>query len=201
MVRCSLLLAISGTLLLAACGGVGAGAAAASAGGVPTAIPAPASAGSTPGFSPASASLSGRVVRITASGPVVDSAGREATVDMSRVVDVWKETSVLASAIEIGDDLLLNGTAGSPFIARYVWANIGRIDGVIRELDATGMRIDVQLRSGGSVLQRVDFSRYIEYGSPDATVKLTREDLVVGRAVGAVTYGRSGEPLRATRIW
>ncbi len=137
--------------------------------------------------------LSGRVVRLIPGGMVVDSAGRQIEVSFSAIVDVWKETSVAASAIEVGDDLFINGG--------HVTANIGRIDGVIREIDATGMLIEVRLRQGGSVVQRIDFSPYIEYGAPAAGLHLTRADLVVGRAIGLVIYGRPGGPLRATRIW
>jgi hypothetical protein len=137
--------------------------------------------------------LSGRVVRLVPGGVVVDSAGRQIEVSFSAMVDVWKETSVPASALEVGDDLFIDGG--------HVYANIGRIDGVIREIDATGMLVDVQLRPAGSVLQRIDFSPYIEYGTADGSVQLTREDLVVGRVIGAVIYGRLGGPLRATRIW
>lgn len=166
----------------------------------PTAQPS-ASPTATPEFRPGSGSLSGRVVRLTPGGLVIESAGQAMDVDLTLVVDVWKETSVPASAIEIGDDLFINGTAGSPFVAKYVWANIGHVDGVIRAIDSTGMLVDVHLRSGGSVLQRIDFSPYIEYGAPAAGLRLTRTDLVVGRAIGVVVYGRPGGPLRATRIW
>ena len=155
----------------------------------------------SPQFYPGSGSLSGRVVRLIPSGLVINSADHEVEMDLKLVVDVWKETSVPASALEVGDDLFINGTADSPFVARYVWANIGRIDGVIREIDATGMLIDARLRSGGSVPQRIDFSPYIEYGAPAANLHVTRADLVVGRTIGAVIYGRPGGPVRATRIW
>jgi len=63
------------------------------------------------------------------------------------------------------------------------------------------MLVDVHLRSGGSVLQRIGFSPYIEYGAPAAGLRVTRADLVVGRTIGVVIYGRPGAPLRATRIW
>ncbi len=152
-------------------------------------------------FHPGPDSLSGRVVRLLPSGVVVESAGREVEVSLASVVDVWKETSVPASAIEIGDALFVNGTLGSPFVARYVSANIGRIDGVIRTLDATGMVVEVHLRTGAIVSQRIDFSPYIEYGAADGSVKLTRAELVVDRTIGVVVYGRPGETLRATRIW
>jgi hypothetical protein len=124
---------------------------------------------------------------------VVDSAGRQTEVSFSTIVDVWKETSVAASAIEVGDDLFISGG--------HVWANAGRIDGVIRQVDATGMLIDVSSPYGPRGLQRIDLSPYIEYGRADDSVRLTRTDFVVGREIGAVIYGRAGGPLRATRIW
>src|SRR5438309_1554048 len=160
---------------------------------------APASPRATPEFYPGPGFVGGRVIRLIPGGVVVDSAGRQIEVSLSGIVDVWKETSVAASAIEVGDDLYINGTDGSPFVAKHIWANIGRIDGIIREIDATGMLVDIQLRQGGSVLKRIDFSPYLEYGA--AGIKLTRSDLVVGRVIGAVIYGRPGGPLRATRVW
>jgi hypothetical protein len=114
-------------------------------------------------------------------------------VSFSAIVDVWKERSVAASAIEVGDDLFIAGG--------HVWANGGRIDGVIRQIDATGMLIDVRGPYGPRGLQRIDFSPYIEYGRVDDSVGLTRADFVAGREIGAVIYGRAGGPLRATRIW
>jgi hypothetical protein len=124
---------------------------------------------------------------------VVDSAGHQSEVSFSTIVDVWKETSRAASAIEVGDSLFIDGG--------HVWANGRRIDGIIREIDATGMLIEVRGPYGPRGLQRIDFSPYIEYGRADGSVKVTRADLVVGREIGAVIYGRAGGPLRATRIW
>ena len=155
---------------------------------------------SSPEFRPGASSVSGRVVRLIPGGAVVDSAGRQVEVSFTRVVDVWRETSVPATAIEVGDDVFVNGADGSPFVARYIYANIGRVDGVIRELDASGMLVDAHLRSGGTTLRRIDFSEYLEFGYPGGP-KLTATDLAVGREIGMVTYGHAGEPLRATRIW
>jgi hypothetical protein len=124
---------------------------------------------------------------------VIDSAGRQFEVSFSNIVDVWKETSVATSAIEVGDDLFISDG--------HVWANAGRIDGVIRQVDATGMLVDVSSPYGPRGLQRIDFSPYIEYGRADDGVRLTRTDFVVGREIGAVIYRRPGGPLRATRIW
>jgi hypothetical protein len=195
------LLAIAATAVLVAGGRVSAASGTTSAASASPTVAPSASPTATPEFHPGSSSLSGRVVRLTPGGLVVDSAGRDVDVDLNTVVDVWKERSVPASAIDVGDDLFINGTAGSPFVATYVWSNIGRIDGVIRKIDGTGMLVEVQLRSGGSRLQRIDFSPYIEYGAPAAGLWVAPADLVVGRAVSAVIYGRPGEPLRATRIW
>jgi hypothetical protein len=141
------------------------------------------------------------VVRLVPSGFVLDSAGRQVEVRVGPTAEVWKETIVPATDIELGDDVMVNGAAGTPFVAPYVWANIGRIDGVIRNVDATGMLVEVSQRSGGVVVKRVDFSRYVEYGSPDRNSTLTRADLVVGRMISAVVYAQRGGPLLATRIW
>ena len=155
---------------------------------------------SSPVFRPGPNSVSGRVVRLTAGGAVLSSAGQEMEVSFSRIIDVWRETSVAPTAIEVGDDLFVNGTDGSPFMAAHISANIGRIDGIIRGIDDVGMLLEVQLRSGGTKMQPIDYSPYIEYGYPGGP-KLSRADLVVGRTIGAVIYGRPGGPLRATRIW
>lgn len=151
-------------------------------------------------FAPGATSLSGRVVRLDPNGVVIETAGREAEISLTSVIDVWKETSVPAGALEVGDDLFVNGVGGPPFAARYVYANIGRVDGVIRAIDQTGMLVDVQLRVG-AVPTWIDFSRYVEYGAPAANIRLTRADLVVGRTIGAVVYRPRLGPLRATRIW
>ena len=155
---------------------------------------------SSPPFRPAADSVSGRVVRLTAGGAILDSAGRQIEVTFREIVDVWRETSVPTTAIEVGDDVFINGTDGSPFVARYIWANIARIDAVIREIDDSGMNVDVFPRTGGTKRQRVDFSPYVEYGYPGGP-KTTRADLRVGQTIGAVIYGQAGGPLRATRIW
>jgi hypothetical protein len=123
--------------------------------------------------------VSGRVIRLTEGGAVLDSAGQEIEVSFSRIIDVWRETFVASTAIEVGDDLIVNGTDGSPFMAAHISANIGRVDGVIREIDEIGMLVEVQLRWGGTKLQHLDFSPYIEYGYAGGP-KLTRADLVVG---------------------
>jgi hypothetical protein len=154
------------------------------------------------GFHPGPASVNGRVARIDNGIVVIDAAGNETAVRVDQGIEIWKETVVPATSLEVGDDLFVNGTAGSPFIASYVWANIGRIDGVVRDIDQNGMSVETSLRSGGHAIRRVDFSRYVEYGTADGGITLTRADLIVGRAISAVVYvPRGGAPLRATRIW
>ena len=161
--------------------------------------PSPVPTGS-PAFQPGPNFMSGRVVRLTPGGAVLNSAGQEIEVIFSRIIDVWRETFVASTAIQVGDDLFVNGTDGSPFMAAHISANIGRIDGVIRQIDEVGMLVEVQLRWGGTKVQHLDFSPYIEYGYAGGP-KLTRSDLVVGRTIGAVIYGRAGGLLRATRVW
>jgi hypothetical protein len=153
----------------------------------------------SPAFAPAANSTGGRVVRLIPGGVVIESVGQESIVDLTQAADVWRETSVPAGEIAIGDDLFINGTAGSPFVARYVWANIGRVDGVIKAIDNAGMDIEQQLRAGGTRMARIDFSAYVEFGAPG--VNTTRADLVVGRTIGMVVYGPPTGPIRATRVW
>jgi hypothetical protein len=162
------------------------------------------SAVARPTYAPGGAHASGRVMRLTPVGIVIASVERSIEVDLRRVVDVWRETSVPASALEVGDDVFVNGDGGSPFVARYVWANIGRLDGVIESIDATGMVLGVSGRAGQEFAPRtsvrVEFSAFVEFGAP-GVVTTTRADLVIGRTIGAVTYRpRVGAP-RVTRIW
>ena len=195
------LIALTLAAFLVACGRVSAASGTPSlATASPTTV-ASASPTASPEFHPGPNSLSGRVVRLVPSGVVIEAEGREVEVNLGLVVDVWKETSVPASALEVGDDLFVNGTGGSPFVARYVYANIGRIDGVIRAIDATGMDVEVLSRTTSLHVERIDFSAYVEFGAPAAGLKVTRADLVVGRTIGAVVYRPRVGPLRATRIW
>lgn len=151
-------------------------------------------------YAPGTNAIGGRLVRHLGSSLVIDTVEYgEVTVDLSRVIDVWKETSVPASSLEPGDDLWIDGAAATSFVALHVYANIGRMDGVVRAIDATGLLVEVASRAGGNSLQRIDFSPYIEYGTPDAP--LSRTDLVVGRQIGAVLYRPPGATPRATRIW
>lgn len=63
------------------------------------------------------------------------------------------------------------------------------------------MLIEVTGPYGPRGLKRVEFSAYVEYGRADLGERLTRADLVLGREIGMIVYGRPDATLRATRIW
>lgn len=158
----------------------------------------------TPSYSPGPASTSGTVVRRSAVGVVLDQAGTEIDVDLRSVVDVWRETSVAASAIEIGDDLMVNGTHGpTAFIARYVYANIGRLDGEIRAFDGHELLLATHRAGVARGEVRVELSRYVEIVDlgPAGQRPAGPADLALGREVGMVTYRPRGGVRRAARIW
>lgn len=157
-----------------------------------------------PSYRPAPDFTSGVVVRRTAIGVVLESVGTETEIDLRSVVDVWRETSVPASAIEIGDQLMVNGTrTPSSFVARYVYANIGRLDGVIRMFDGRQMLIAFSGTNRGSGETRVELSRDVEIVqlAPGGERPGDKADLTPGRIVGMVIYGLPGMTPRATRIW
>ncbi|MGH2378374.1 MAG: WD40 repeat domain-containing protein [Candidatus Limnocylindria bacterium] len=134
---------------------------------------------------------------------VLESVGQETEVDLSSVIDVWKETSVPASAIEVGDRLFVNGTRGpSAFVARYVHANIGRLDGVVISVDGDEMVIGI-LRYNAPIERRVKLSAHVEIVHLEGGGQLPagRADLTPGREVGMVLYSPRDALPRATRIW
>ena len=140
-------------------------------------------------------------MRLIPGGVVLDSAGQEYSVDLRSATEIWKETSVPASAIAVGDDLFITGTPGSPFVAMNVWADIGVLAGVIKDIDKSGMLVEVHAVQGAVGDQRIDFSPHIVFGAPSAGIATARDDLVVGRAIGMVVFRPQTGPLRATRIW
>ena len=156
-----------------------------------------ATASPTPSFSPGPQFTSGRVIARTAIGVVIESVERREEIDLRSVLEVWRETPVPATAIEIDDDLSVSGSRGpAVFGARYVWANIGRMDGVIRAIDATGVTVSY-LRPGSTHNERrIELSPYLEIVSP-----ATLSDLVVGASIGMVLYRARAGASRATRIW
>ena len=186
--------------------GIGAVLTACDIGGASVATPAPATTNETttpattsPGTRPAlvpAGSIGGPVVRLVPNGVVIDSAGRELEVTFVNGVDVWKETKVPATALELGDRLFIEGTGGSPFVATKVWANIGVIDGVVRALDATGMDLEV---GRTAQVERVEFSQYLEIIGGNAA--LPHGGLSVGQEITLLVYQPPGGRPRATRIF
>jgi hypothetical protein len=149
--------------------------------------------------------MGGIVVRLVPTGAVIDTVGHETVVDLRSVADVWKETSMSGSAIEVNDTLDVNGNrTGDAFVARYAWVNIGHLDGVIRSVDGNEVVLLAYQRSSDASRElRVALSHFLEVErvSPGATGAGSRADLTVGRVVGMVLYRpRDGLP-RATRIW
>jgi len=115
-------------------------------------------------------------------------------VDLTNVRDIWRETSVDTSALEIGDDLFVNGyRAPSGFVAFYVDANIGRIDGVIRSID--GDTLEVTPLRPGAPTWRLVMSRYLRSDS------LALADVGVGDTIGAVVYRPRSGIRRITKMW
>lgn len=158
----------------------------------------------TPAYQPGPNFTTGTVISRSPTGMIIASVGTQQEVDLRSVADVWKETSVPAAAIELGDQVDVNGTGGQAvFVARYVWVNIGRLDGVIRAIETTGMTVATQRPGDVPRERRVDFSAYLEVvkAGPNAITPATRADLAVGLSVGMVLYRPPGGIPRATRIW
>jgi hypothetical protein len=120
-------------------------------------------------------------------------------VDLTAVASVWKETEVAPSDLEVGDQLDLNGArAGATFHARYVWANIGRFDGVVRTL--VGGKLELVALPPSTRTFQVELSRYLVVVS-GADVPATVADLHPGMSVGGVVYRPRNATPRATKIW
>jgi len=136
---------------------------------------------------------------VVASGVVIQTVDGELAVDLTGVRSVWKETDVSPSDLEVGDQLDLNGLrAPTSFGARYVWANIGRFDGVVRAV--VGSRLELARLPPSTLTFQVELSRYLVVVR-GADIPATVADLQPGLSVGGVVYRpKSGTP-RATKIW
>lgn len=153
----------------------------------------------SPRFDPGPASSGGTVTRIDARGVTIRNPDGELEVDLSEVRSVWKETDVSPLELEVGDELFLNGTlSGALFHARYVYANIGRVDGIIQSI--VGRDLELVALPPKSFTFQMQLSRYLEVvrldGRPAAST-----DLRPGMTVGAVVYRPKNSTLRATKIW
>jgi hypothetical protein len=152
-----------------------------------------------PTYEPGPASASGTVIRIEADGVVIRSAEGDLQVDLLGVRSIWKETEVARSDLEVGDDLTLNGArSGSAFHALYIWAGIGRFDGLVQAL--VGQRLQLVALPPSTRTFEVELSRYLEIIHVDGT-PATLADIVPGMTVGGVMYRPMNATPRATKIW
>jgi hypothetical protein len=152
-----------------------------------------------PTYEPGPASASGTVIRLEAGGVVIRSVEGELSVNLLGVRSIWKETEVALSDLEVGDELFLNGTlSGSAFHARYVWADIGRFDGIVRGL--VGQRLQLVGLPPGARTFDVELSRYVQIIRIDGT-PATVAELLPGMTIGGVTYRPKDATPRATKIW
>jgi hypothetical protein len=153
----------------------------------------------SPTYEPGPASATGTVTRIEADSVVLQTVEGELPVDLLGVRSIWKETQVARSDLEVGDELALNGTrSGSTFSALYIWAGIGRFDGIVRAL--VGERLQLVALPPGTRTFEVELSRYLEIIHTDGT-PATLAEIVPGTTLGGVMYRPVNATPRATKIW
>lgn len=153
----------------------------------------------SPTYEPGPNSVSGTVTRVVASGVVIQTVDGELAVDLTGVRSVWKETEVSPSDLEVGDQLDLNGLrAPASFDARYVWANIGRFEGLV--VAVVGSRLELIGLPPSQRMFRLEISRYVHIVR-DADIPATVADLQPGMSVGGVMYRPRNATPRATKIW
>jgi hypothetical protein len=153
----------------------------------------------SPQFAPGPDSAGGTVTRIDQHHVAIRSPIEELVVDLTRVRSVWRETEVSPAELEVGDDLFINGTRdGATFHAAYVYANIGRVDGVIRAIHGT--RLELVALPPKTFMTEVELSRYVEIVQTDGKAA-TIADLKPGMTIGAVVYRPKNSTMRATKVW
>jgi hypothetical protein len=121
----------------------------------------------------------------------------DVTVDLAGVRSVWRETWVSASALEVGDDLFVDGsrTPGG-FVATNVYANIGRLDGTIISITDGVLELSAARPWAPGTVVHAVLSPYITHEGP-----WRLSDLHPGMTIGAVVYRDRVGPRRITRIW
>jgi hypothetical protein len=152
-------------------------------------------------FTPSPNFTGGRVVRFDGPRLVLQTWEEdrqiEVQVELGQVRSVWRETEVRLSALETGDELMVAGTSAGPlFYARDIWANIGRMDGVITGIRGETIELDQLTRSGATVSTSVTLSPFIQQLGP-----WRMSDLRAGMLIGAVVYRAKDGSRRITRIW
>jgi len=153
----------------------------------------------SPPFAPGPSFAVGTVIRIGPGRVALRNPDEELEVDLTRVRSVWKETEVSPAELEVGDELSLNGTRdGAIFRANYVYANIGRFDGVIRAI--SGITLVLVALPPKTLTAQMELSRYVEIIQIDGR-PATITDLQPGMTIGAVVYRPKGSTMRATKVW
>jgi hypothetical protein len=153
----------------------------------------------SPQFAPGPSFAVGTVTRIDQGRVAIRNPDEELEVDLTRVRSVWKETEVSPAELEVGDELSLNGTRdGATFRAGYVWANIGRVDGVIRAV--VGAKFLLVALPPKTFTTEMELSRYVEIVQTDGRPAMFT-DLRPGMTIGAVVYRPRNSTMRATKVW
>ena len=139
------------------------------------------------------------VTRIGPDRVAIRNPDEELEVDLTRVRSVWKETEVSPAELELGDELSLNGSRdGATFRASYVWANIGRVDGVIKAI--AGAKFQLVALPPKTFTTEMELSRYVEIVQTDGRPAMLT-DLRPGMTIGAVVYRPRNSTMRATKVW
>lgn len=195
---------VRGLILVAACLVAACGAADAAAPGRDAASEATARPGApsaTPTFVPAPAMITGKLSALGRDTLTVTTLEHgDVIVDTSGVRDVWRERSVSTSALRVGDDLSVSGaSARQAFVATYIYANIGRLDGVIARIAGNDLLLRVT-RNGMSRTVAATLSRFLRNDS------VTLADVRVGDTIGSVVYYERGPDgqiafRRITKMW
>ena len=153
----------------------------------------------SPQFAPGPSFAVGTVTRIGPDRVAIRNPDEELEVDLTRVRSVWKETEVSPAELELGDELSLNGSRdGATFRASYVWANIGRVDGVIKAI--AGAKFQLVALPPKTFTTEMELSRYVEIVQTDGRPAMLT-DLRPGMTIGAVVYRPRNSTMRATKVW
>jgi hypothetical protein len=153
----------------------------------------------SPQFAPGPSFAVGTVTRIGQDRVSIRNPDEELEVDLTRVRSVWRETEVSPAELEVGDELSVNGTRdGATFRAVHVYANIGRIDGVIQAIH--GITFELVALPPKTFTAQIELSRYVEIVQLDGG-PATLTDLRPGMTIGAVVYRPRNATVRATKVW
>ncbi len=146
----------------------------------------------------------GKVVKKTSDGVVVDGGGTVRAIRISADTAVWKEFDLKPSEVEIQlDDYLdVRGTAlpDNTLMAKQMWINIGRWDGIIDTISSTRL---VSTNPKSTKSRSIELSSKLEIVKAQDGTPLPNHlsGLTPGNSIGAVGLRLPNGELRATRIW